>query len=70
MRTIIIISFIFFWLLGNAQSVRVKGYRKKSGTYVVSHRKTKSDHTQRNNWSSTGNINPYTGKKCTKRAKK
>jgi hypothetical protein len=47
-------------------SKRVRGYTKRSGTYVQSHRRTNADHTRRNNWSTKGNINPYTGKRGTK----
>ncbi len=47
----------------------VSGYHKRSGTYVKSYHRTSKDRTQRNNWSSKGNVNPYTGKKGTKRPK-
>jgi hypothetical protein len=47
-------------------SRRVRGYTRRNGTYVQSHRRTHADHTQRNNWSTVGNINPYTGKRGTK----
>jgi len=46
-----------------APSTRVHGYVKKNGTYVAPYHKTKPDRTQRNNYSTKGNINPYTGKK-------
>lgn len=49
-----------------AKSYRVRGYTKKSGTYVMLHRKTYSDKSKFNNYSSKGNFNPYTGKKGTK----
>ena len=47
-------------------SKRVRSYTRRNGTYVQSHRRTNADRTQRNNWSTKGNINPYTGKKGTK----
>ncbi|MDD5451103.1 MAG: hypothetical protein PHT49_04340 [Desulfovibrionales bacterium] len=47
-------------------STHVRGYTKKRGTYVAPHRKTAPDKSKINNWSSKGNINPYTGKKGTK----
>lgn len=51
----------------NAQSShRVKSYMKKNGTYVSPYRKTKSDKSKFNNYSTKGNYNPYTGKKGTK----
>lgn len=51
---------------GQAQSVRVKGYVKSSGTYVLPHYRTTPDSSRFNNWSTKGNINPYTGKTGTK----
>ena len=47
---------------------QVKGYTKKNGTYVAPHRQTNPDHTQRNNYSTRGNVNPYTGKAGTRTA--
>jgi len=47
-------------------SVRVKTYKKKDGTVVQSHRKTSPDKTKLNNFSTKGNVNPYTGKEGTK----
>lgn len=48
----------------------VHGYTKKSGTHVQPHTRTSPNHTQRDNWSSKGNVNPYTGKAGTKMPKK
>ncbi len=48
----------------------VKGHVKKDGTYVQPHRATNPNHTQRDNWSSKPNSNPYTGKPGTKEAEK
>lgn len=42
--------------------VRVKGYVKKDGTYVAPHYRSSPDSSRSNNWSSQGNVNPYTGK--------
>ena len=44
----------------------VHGYRKKNGTYVAPYHRTSPNKTQRDNWSSKGNVNPYTGKIGTK----
>jgi hypothetical protein len=46
----------------------VRGYTTKRGTYVAPHRQTNADHTQRNNYSTKGNVNPSTGKTGTKSA--
>lgn len=40
----------------------VRGYSKKDGTYVSPHHRTAPNSTQRDNWSSKPNVNPYTGK--------
>jgi len=72
------ISIVFFIILitsiSNTATAKsshsVKGYVKKTGTYVTPHRATNQDKTQTNNYSTKGNINPYTGKKGTKKAKK
>ena len=45
---------------------RVRGYTKRDGTYVESHRRTSPNKTERDNWSTKGNTNPDTGKKGTK----
>lgn len=49
-----------------AGAVHVHGYTTRSGRYVQPHMRTAPDHTRRNNWSSRGNVNPYTGKVGTK----
>lgn len=43
----------------------VKGHVTKKGTYVPPHMATNPNGTQRDNWSSKGNVNPYTGKEGT-----
>jgi len=48
----------------------VKGHVKKDGTYVAPTRATNPDKTQKNNYSTKGNVNPATGKEGTKEAKK
>ena len=41
--------------------VKVRGYVKKDGTYVQPHYRSRPDSSVLNNWSTRGNINPYTG---------
>lgn len=54
--------------LGTAMAdVRVRGYYRRNGTYVEPHYKSDPDGNVWNNWSSYGNINPYTGKRGTRR---
>lgn len=44
----------------------VRGHVRKDGTYVPPHYRTSPDGNFYNNWSTLGNINPYTGKPGTK----
>jgi hypothetical protein len=46
--------------------VHVHGYTTKNGTYVAPHYRSSPDSSKLNNWSTKGNINPYTGKAGTK----
>jgi len=39
----------------------VQGYVRKDGTYVQPHYQTAPDSTRMNNYSTQGNVNPYTG---------
>lgn len=39
----------------------VKGHVKKDGVYVAPHQATNPNNTQRDNWTSKPNVNPYTG---------
>jgi hypothetical protein len=45
----------------NSNSHPVQGYTTNSGNYVAPHRQTNPNGTQRDNYSATGNVNPYTG---------
>lgn len=49
----------------NAQT-QVNGYYKSNGTYVQPHYRSNANTTTLDNWSTKGNVNPYTGKKGTK----
>jgi hypothetical protein len=49
-----------------ASSHYVRGYSTKSGTYVAPHWQTNPNRTKFDNWSTKGNVNPYTGKPGTK----
>ena len=44
----------------------VKPYTRKDGTRVRGHYRTNPDGNIHNNWSTKGNVNPFTGKKGTK----
>ena len=70
MRRTLCLVMLFVFLLSSslcyARAVRVRGGFTKSGTYRQSHYRTSPNKTKRDNWSTKGNVNPYTGKKGTK----
>ncbi len=46
--------------------VYVRGYYRWDGTYVQPHYRSSPNSTPLDNWSTRGNINPYTGKRGTR----
>jgi len=50
----------------NSSDHNVAGYTKKNGTQVAPHHATDPNGSKRDNYSSKGNTNPYTGKQGTK----
>lgn len=44
----------------------VRGYVRRDGTYVAPHMQTNPNNTRLDNWSTRGNVNPYTGVAGTK----
>ena len=63
---------LIFLIVLNFQSyaTHVHGYHRKNGTYVHQHNRTDENQTQRDNYSSKPNVNPYTGKRGTKEPRK
>jgi hypothetical protein len=47
-------------------AVHVKGYIRRNGTYVAPHVRSAPDGEFWNNWSTEGNVNPYTGQPGTR----
>jgi hypothetical protein len=45
----------------NPNSHPVQSYTNNNGTYVAPHMQTNPNGTQRDNYTATGNVNPYTG---------
>jgi hypothetical protein len=45
----------------NPNSHSVRGYTTSGGTYVQPHQQTNPNGTQRDNYGTRGNVNPYTG---------
>jgi hypothetical protein len=48
-------------------TVRVRGHYRGNGTYVQPHMRTNPDNSRQNNWSTSPNVNPYTGAFGTRR---
>lgn len=44
----------------------VRGYTRSNGTYVAPHYQTNPNSTTLDNWSTRGNVNPYTGQAGTR----
>lgn len=51
---------------GGSSPHTVKGHVTKDGTYVPPHVRTSPNGTKLDNYSTKGNVNPYTGKEGTK----
>lgn len=51
---------------GKSGAVHVRGYYRKNGTYVRPHMRSAPNGSKADNWSTKGNVNPYTGKVGTK----
>lgn len=67
MKTLALVFATFTLLSGFAQAdTYVNGYYRKNGTYVQPHYRSDSNDTKADNWSTKGNVNPYTGKTGTK----
>ena len=49
-------------------SVYVNGYYRSNGTYVQRHYRSNPDGITSNNWSTFPNVNPFTGKRGTRRS--
>lgn len=50
-----------------ARSAPVRGHVTKSGTYKPPHYRTTPNRSKLDNWSTKGNVNPYTGIKGSKK---
>jgi hypothetical protein len=66
MKKLLLFLFLtFLWFLSYADEY-VSGYFKKDGTYVDGYFKSSPNSSNRDNYSTQGNINPYTGSQGTK----
>lgn len=53
--------FILLFSLNSYAAEYVDGYMRSDGTYVDGYNRSSPDNTNINNYSTQGNINPYTG---------
>jgi len=64
-----LIAFLICLLISSssyARSSHTRGYVKKNGTYVAPAYKSSPNKSKYDNYTTKGNINPYTGKKGNK----
>jgi hypothetical protein len=62
-----LISLLILTAGAASAQVHVNGYTKKDGTYVAPHQRTAPNSTKSDNYSTQGNVNPYTGQAGTVR---
>ena len=70
MKKLFVVVLLLASALAFGRDVPVRGHVTKKGKYIAPSHRTSPDHTQRNNYSSKGNINPYTGKNGTRKPKR
>lgn len=58
---ILVIGFLFIQTGSVEAAVRVRGYARSNGTYVMPYYRSNPDSLRYNNYSSWGNYNPYDG---------
>lgn len=60
--TLIILVFLLIFCSHSWAQKHTNGYYKQNGTYVQPHYSTSPNSSRSDNWSTRGNVNPYTGK--------
>lgn len=66
MKKVFLFTVLFFAIANTFSQVYVSGYFKSNGTYVMPHYRSSPNNTVLDNYSTKGNINPYTGSVGTK----
>ena len=61
LKKIVILAAAIAMAAPAAAQVSVRGYYRSDGTYVQPHYRSRPDSNPYNNWSTRGNVNPYTG---------
>ena len=67
MRKIILLTSLFVGFASFAGNTRVNGYIRKDGTYSRPYIRNSPNNTKIDNFSTKGNLNPYSGKKGTRK---
>lgn len=62
MKAIIIVAGLLAATGASAQGHLVEGYTRSNGTYVAPHYQSEANGTKLDNYSTQGNVNPYTGR--------
>lgn len=65
MKSLLILLFSVISFSLNADTF-VQGHYRGDGTYVQPHMRSDPNDTVRDNWSTKGNVNPYTGEEGTR----
>ncbi len=52
-----------YYFRDSPEEIYIRGHYRSNGTYVDGYYKTSPNHTTKDNWSHSGNTNPYSGKK-------
>ena len=66
-RTCLFMALASIGSIATAQSSHyVHGYSRSDGTYVQPHMQTNPNSTPMDNWTTRGNVNPYTGQAGTR----
>lgn len=65
-KSIILVVILGLFSMTSFADVSVNGYYRKDGTYVQPHDRSSPNNSTHDNWSTKGNINPYTGEKGTR----
>lgn len=63
MKRIVFLFLMVCFFVGNAEAKYVKGYRRSNGVSVSSHYRSSPNSVKFDNYSSRGNVNPYTGRR-------
>lgn len=63
MKALLLFALTLMFALPAQASDYVQGYTRRDGTYVQPHFKTAPDNNAWNNYSTRGNVNPYTGQR-------